>query len=329
MKVTLKKIARKWWIKVAIQKVLSFFPYNLSLKTNEWITSKIRGEDRFNSLQRIEKGFSNVELLRDKTGFIFQNKVVLEIGTGWHGIDLIIFYLLGVKKIYTIDRFQHLSLDNLLNQIKSFEQVGYLKEQRLNNRYCDLIEIAHNSDSLKSFLTSINCEYLIIKPKAYGDMSFSEPIDLFYSESVLQRIPEHNLNVLLKKISTEMDDGSIFFHRTDQKDINSQSHVDNQLWSLKYLTYENWVYNLLINSKLNRQNRLRESDFLEKLKLNNLNAIFVQSTYRKKDLELLEDYSVGKKFKYYDDLDICILSSKIVGKKGEPNNKLESKYIAK
>jgi hypothetical protein len=325
----LKKTARKWWVKVIIQKILSFLPHKFSLKINEYITFKIRGEQRFNVSKRFSKGFENIELINQKANLNIQNKVILEVGTGWHGIDLIIFYLLGAKKIYTIDRYPYLTIDNLKKSIVKFDQLSQYHDEIIKKRYAYLLKILKKSNSLKSFLYKINCEYLIKKPDEYSDLFFQEPIDLFYSESVLQRIPEKNLDSLITKASESMTREAAFFHRTDQKDINSQNHVDQGYWGLRYLRYNRMIYDIFINSKLNSQNRLRESDFLGKFKQYNLYPIYIQSIYREIDLELIKDVSLSKDFIGYNDLDLCIRASKIVGIKIKENNiNPEREYIS-
>ncbi len=288
----LKTIARDWRIKNFFQKVIGVLPKSIGFRLNEFIVRSIRGnvEGRTSSKKRILKALNNMEMLSRETGFSFSGKSILELGTGWHGIDLLIFYLLGTRKIITIDQFKHLSLANLIMQISYFEEPECLARLKQLNysekRLRDLRELKLQASSLEEFLERLGINYLIIHSSKYKELPLkSNSIDLFYSESVLQRIPQKHLKELINVVGNRlMTNEAVSFHRTDQKDINAQKHVDSNLWSLNYLKYNDWFFSWFLSSKFNSQNRLRESDFLLLFQTMGISNIYVESFYRQVDV---------------------------------------------
>ncbi len=96
----------------------------------------------FSLNERIEKGLNNLELIREKTKFKYENTTVLELGTSLHGTDLILFYILGCNKIKTLDHISHLNKELMISVIQSlFEKLDNIAIrfgqdiQRLNEKY--------------------------------------------------------------------------------------------------------------------------------------------------------------------------------------------------
>ncbi len=101
MNVWVKKVARDWRIKLLAQNLIGLLPGTLGFQLNESFVRLVRGGvgSRVDAPKRIIKGLENMALLYDKTEFTLSGKTVLEVGTGWHGIDLITFYLFFLKSI--------------------------------------------------------------------------------------------------------------------------------------------------------------------------------------------------------------------------------------
>jgi hypothetical protein len=91
-------------VKVAVQNALGLLPGPLGFKANEACVALLRGHvDRTETSRRTIKGTANLALIRRETGIQFNGAKVLEVGTGWHGIDLVLFSLVGATHIYTVD----------------------------------------------------------------------------------------------------------------------------------------------------------------------------------------------------------------------------------
>lgn len=317
----LQRIAKNWKVKVAAQRILSLLPRKWGFELNEKLTGYVMRSGHRIRAERIPKGLDNIEMLYRETAFDINGKNVLEVGTGWHGVDLIIFFLLGARQITTVDHHQYLTLDGIRASVRYFKESKCLRRLEMLNfqeeRWEFLKTKCTQTNSLTDLLNLLNVKYIISDSSNFGDLPVEpDSIDLFYSESVLQRIPGDHLQRFMKYVGdTLMKEHAVFFHRTDQKDINSQDHVDSNLWGLRYLKYSDFFFNTFISGKLNSQNRLRESDFLEIIDKSTLSALYLESYLRKEDINRLRKVRLCRKFQAKDLQDLATRASKIVGTK--------------
>ena len=321
-----------------IQKTMSLLPRNLGFRINEKLVLLVRGgvESRQDLSIRFQKGVENLQLIKAKLdSFSLNNKTALEIGTGWHGVDLVIFHLMGVRQIITIDQHHHLNNENLVATIKTLKNPQCYKllldAGAIPERINELLRFVETKAELQSLLTFMNINYLILQSQQYKNLHLGEEkIDFFYSESVLHRIPEADLHDLLNTVSRHLSDNAISFHRTDQKDINAQDHVDKGLWPLHYLKYNELIYTLFFSRRFNSQNRLRESDFITLFEKSGMTLVFTESFYRKNDIERLRGHKIATRFKNKSIEDLAILYSKIISIKNPSTktNEYQRKLIS-
>jgi hypothetical protein len=317
----LGELARDWRVKVAIQNVLAVLPGTLGFKANEACVRLLRGYvDKTDTNRRIEKGISNLALIQRETGVSFVDVSVLEVGTGWHGIDLVLFSLVGAKHIYTVDHHQHLTLQSIQSHTPAILSPQSL--ERLSELAPGVTERAAALDwkkwgTLPEALRQLNVTALVSRSCLTNRLDIpSASIDVFYSDSVLHRIPEGDLALLLQDVGQRLlRSGGVCFHRTDQCDINSQSHIDQSLWRLAYLKYPDWFFDRIISGRFNSQNRLRESDFIKLLESSEVRVIFKESVMHKEDLERMETFRVAKRFRGKSLEDLATVRSTLVGRK--------------
>ena len=318
----IKKIARDYRVKLFVQKLVSFLPEELGFQVNEKLVQLTRGKQdpgfyRF----RFEKGLNNIQLLK-KFGFDFYDATILELGTGWHAIDLILFYLVGSQKIYTVDHHLHLNDHTLREVLRVLFDDGLWSNKIiaesvnpvLRERVERLMALKEQNITVELFLNTINVKFFKSKSCLVINIKEIVDVDLFYTESVLQRIPTKDLQVNLRHIARScLKPGAYSFHRTDQKDINAQDHVDNTLWKFKYLKYNDKYWNL-ISCRFNYQNRWRESDFVQTLENVGLSTIDIISECEEADLLKMKTFKVADLFQPYDLKDLATKSSIIISK---------------
>lgn len=316
-----KHIVRDYRVKLIAQKMISFLPGQLGFWTNEKVVRLTQGylqEDYYK--KRIQKGMENMYLIQ-KHNFSFNNANILEMGTGWHAVDLTLFYLFGAKQIATIDHHCHLDIKVIDKVLKIITTENFIDKSQLenidlwNSRIQILEEIRNDNLTLDSFLSAIQCQFYKRTSANITDMSLEHKIDLWYSESVLHRIPVKPLEASIAYICRNLlAEKAYFFHRLDQKDINAQGHVDKSLWKFDYLKYSDFVYDNIISCRFNSQNRLRESDFVQLFKKNGLTVLDVQSYIKEEDLERMKNFTPAPKFEKYTLEDMATAASIIIGK---------------
>jgi hypothetical protein len=303
-----------WRVKLLGEKICSFLPFGYKLAStarNKLVNTEV------DCLERIDKGLDNLAMIRKLTGFDPENKRILEVGTGRHGIDCLIFYVLGAEAIYTFDHVLHLekdimasAIEPLLGRLDDISAEFEVDKSKMVTRIEDIV----TDGSLEDMLSSCNTMYF--KYPIHEAGLNPESIDLFFSESVLQRIPIDHLKQVIETLSELLSSTGISFHRIDCKDINSQDRFyDSGLWALHYLKFSDFVWNLICSERLNSQNRLREFEFIDLLESAGVKTVYVESLRKKEDLERLRDFPLFKRFKEMPLEEVAVRCSKIVSTK--------------
>lgn len=251
----------------------------------------------------------------------------MEWGTGWCGVDLLLFHLLGAKHVHTIDHGNLLSFEFLNHLIPWFaesnllEEVGKLGDAgAIHERFNRVLNLHEKGfTSLENLLTGLGVTYHVSKSCNPTRLDIPpKSVDLFYSSSVLQRIPESDLRAGIEFTSAQLlVDDAVFLHGLDQKDINAMSHVDSDLWRFHYLKYSDAFFNVFLNSRFNSQNRLRESDFLDLFQEFGLVAVYLQSSVFQSDIDRMTNFQVAKRFREKSVEDLAVNASIVIGCKSK------------
>ncbi len=325
----LARIAKNWRFKMAVQKAIGLLPAELAFPLNDWLVRLSSGsvDSRIDTIRRANKCIDNLGFLREWGEFGPETlDTVLEMGTGWHAIDPIVFHLLGAKRIVTVDHWRHLTGGVVREQIEwmniHFSELdldGWVDRDVAHRRLTALREVGKGSD-LDGLLERMNCRYVIVPSSRLDRIGLGpEEVSFFYSESVLQRVPTRDLEVSLNYLGRHLLKlGGVFFIRTDQKDIHAQEHVDTSRWPFEFLKYSDRTFALMSSEKLNFQNRLRESDFVTMLEAAGLEVLRVGSSVKDEDVARMDRFNVYSRFEGYATRDLVTSASRFVGQK--PNS---------
>lgn len=252
----------RYALKLAAQKVLGATPG--MFRVQEWYKAKsgrwrsVKGRDF--ACQRADSLCTALTRAR-----VPVPGTLLEQGTGWHGIDLVLFYLMGTDRIITYDVRPWLNQDLLrvalshapamANRLRrSSLAPAEIIEQRLSS-----VDDALMATSLDGLLSALNVEY-VVTPQMRRPEVDDGSVDLFYSASVLQRLPPQDLSVLLNEGRRVLVANGVSFHQIDCKDFHSIT--DPRVPELAYLWVPDPMWRAMTSRYLNYQNRLRCPDFL-------------------------------------------------------------------
>lgn len=190
---------------------------------------------------------------------------VVEQGTGWHGLDAVIFYLSGSERIDTYDVRPWLREQLVRGVCRCVELIAPIVASwpgvdvtLLDERVRRAREAARLP--LRELLESMNIRYCVTSTMQRGDVP-SGSADLFYSNSVLQRFEAGELTDLLAESRRFLAPHGSSFHRIDCKDFHSIT--DPRIPELYYLSFSDATWRLLTSKYLNGQNRLRLPHFLQ------------------------------------------------------------------
>lgn len=198
--------------------------------------------------------------LAAESDFQFEDAVICEVGTGWHTLTPVVFYLLGAEEIHTHDVTRWLtteyvteSVNAVGDNIDSIADAFDTDEQRLRERFDD-ISVRGSVDEI---LTSFNTTYHVYDEPDVADPS--RPYTLFYSFSVLHRVPIPGLHSLLKQVAQRTVPVAYSYHVVEHVDVLAINDPSRN--PFQYLSYPDRVMTLL-QTRYSSQNRLRHSQFL-------------------------------------------------------------------
>lgn len=284
---------KKWVLKAAIQKIISFLPH--SHKLNFWFQKNIT-----KGVALTENHF-NDKLTHCSDHLIFCSKTqkninelnIFEIGTGWYPVVPIGFFLNGAQKIYSIDISPLCTKERLLKTIDKFiewKEKGALEIYIPNlkkSRWEKLLTINRNL-SFNEILSSLHIELLI------GDArktNFNKYIDCVVSNNVLEHIYPNILKEIINESNRILKPNGIQSHFIDMSD--HFAHSDNSISVYNFLKYDDFIWKLIDNS-VQPQNRLRLSDYQEIFKTTGRNLTLFRT--RKGNLNALEEIKLNSKY---------------------------------
>lgn len=145
------------------------------------------------------------------------------------------------------------SVDAVGDNVDSIAEAFDADPQRLRERF-DAISVDGDVDET---LQSFNTEYHVYDEPNVADPS--RPYTLFYSFSVLHRVPISELHSMLEQTAQRAVPGAYSYHVVEHVDILAINDPSRN--PFQYLSYPEWLMDLL-QTRYSSQNRLRHSQFL-------------------------------------------------------------------
>lgn len=256
-----------WKFKAIIQNFVSYLPSSLSYALYYWLQRRFGGLEKINTLNKLADGVETWTKIMD-LGIDPKGKVFFEIGTGRVPFASLAYWLMGAKKIITIDVNPYLQADLIkesLQYISNNEmQVrklfgAFLEDKNLN----DLLRfIRLSSFSTTAFLDM--CQIVYVAPGDAANTALpANSVDFHTSYMVLEHIP----NDILEKIFIEgnriIRDHGLFVHRIDYSDHFAYS--DKSISSGNFLQYSDVKWERYAGNRYMYMNRLRHDDYISML----------------------------------------------------------------
>lgn len=248
-----------WRLQVLGKHVLQRLPGGHHL--HRWIQEQVGVLGDMDQAEKLHgRVIPEFSTLAAESEFQFEDAVICEAGTGWHTLTPIVFYLLGAEEIHTHDVTRWLtteyvteSVDAVGDNLDSIADAFDVDEQRLRERF-DAISVEGSVDEK---LASFNTTYHVYAEPDVTDPS--RPYTLFYSFSVLHRVPLPELHSLLDQVANRAAPGAYSYHVVEHVDVLAINDPSRN--PFQYLSYPDWVMDLL-QTRYSSQNRLRHSQFL-------------------------------------------------------------------
>ncbi len=299
-----------WLIKSALHRVISWLPGSHRLNgmlqthvTRSTALTAMAFEDKIKESQRHLDAFRSQ---RPEAGAFS----VFELGTGWHPILPLSFYLCGAKEIWSVDiqaLVRRRALQALLGWFCRAAESGRLQEwlPALHpDRLPALTRLAQRAgeETPAALLKQINIHLLILD--AQQTPLGSGSVDLFESSGVLQYIPREVLRGIFQEWRRLAAPGAVMSHRVNLAD--QFASFDSSITPFNFLQYSpaQWRWR---SSPLIWQNRLRIADYRELLQQAGFAIVNEENTTGK--LEDLRRINLAAEFRHYREEDLLVLHS--------------------
>jgi SAM-dependent methyltransferase len=252
----------KWKYKSLLQNVISLLPDKISYPVYYYIQRNFGRLKNTNPLKKLASGVEAWNFII-KSGFNPTEKVFLEIGTGYVPIIPISYWLMGAKKVITIDINPYLkdellfeSIDFICNNQK--QVISLFGDFLVTERFNKLVEANHRSEfDPDHFLSMMNIQY--ISPCDASKTNFpSQTIDICTSYNVLEHIPPSVIQSIVIEGRRILTKDGLMVHKIDYSD--HFSHTDKNISPLNFLKYSDYKWNKFAGNRYMYMNRLRHDD---------------------------------------------------------------------
>lgn len=250
-----------WRVKASIQKALSISRVGdklnhlgTRLMNPSYLEEKIR--------YHISEAMIHIDMLSANGYRISRDDVFLELGTGYAIVESLTMTLLGIKKIITVDISEDIKFGETLKYLQMFsdEDIQRIADKSLYTAS----EIRNKIDNLKEctsqgeFLEKAGIVY--IAPYSMADLEpYHGQVTVWYSQVVLEHIPEPALKEIFSASSKLLADGGYHSHIANLTDHfrNPGFFRDNGVTDVNFLKYSDRYWNFWCGNDIAYVNRLR------------------------------------------------------------------------
>lgn len=256
-----------WKLKSAIQNTLSLLPSSASYAAYYQVQRRFGGLRQVNPTINLRAGVETWKQIVEQD-YDPLNKVFLEVGTGRATIVPLAYWLMGAKRVVTIDANPYVKAELIAEHVRyiatnraEIEEIfGSLLDRQ---RFAKLLDFSQSKFDLDKFFTLCQIEYL-----APGDASITSlpanSIDFHTSFTVFEHIPPEVLKQILQEGNRIIKDGGLFVHRIDYSD--HFSHSDSTISAINFLQYSDEEWDKYAGNRYMYMNRLRHDDFIDLFK---------------------------------------------------------------
>lgn len=282
-----------WKFKSKIQNLVSLLPSSLSVSMYYWIQRRFGRLRRINPINKLTAAIETCNRICEQ-GETISDKIFFEIGTGRAPMVPIAYWLMGSRKIITIDLNRYLKSELVEeslryiyeNQEEVLNLFGSLMDKE---RFKELLKVGRNSPfSLSKTLDMCQIQY-IAPGDAANTRLLEDSIDFHTSFTVFEHIPLNVLEGVLKEGNRIVKKKGLFVHMIDYSD--HFSHMDKSISSINFLQFSENQWRRFAGNRYMYMNRLRHDDFINLFEFVGQRIIDVQPKTDKQLYELLNDES--------------------------------------
>lgn len=280
-----------WMVKAGVQSVLSRIPYGEQINHQLQRARAAEDENRFTGVTG-----SLENLARHKP---IDGAVIVEAGTGWDALPTLWLSAKGAAQIHTYDHLPHLRLK------RAKEAVQVLLETMPGNAR---LQAMLDAPSIGEFLAAGGIHYAAPADATRTGLPDGS-VDIYYSYAVLEHVPEAIIDAMMTEARRVLKPDGVFSAVVGLHDhyagMNGASNVN-------FLQYPEWMWALLVKNKFSYHNRLRERDFLDRLRTHGASILDVQSRTDPADLEQVRRMKIDRRFNGYTPEELAVHRTEVI-----------------
>lgn len=321
-----------WKMKSLLQSVVAKLPSRLSYSLY------YKMQRRFGGLRNVNPG-NTLRAAQEISGAIRQNGrelsegIFLEVGTGRRLNLPILMWLMGAKRVFTVDLHPYLKEELVAKDLHYFQthrdeladalcESGYRAD-----RFEQLMSLRLGPGVLKELLSQCDIQYLAPVNAAQLPLEAGS-IDFHISTNVFEHIPPDALSAILEEASRVIGSEGLAVHRIDHSD--HFSHSDRTLSPINFMRYSEKRWARLAGNRYMYMNRLQIDDFQELFKHSGQEVLSVVS---KPDQEVLRQLHtstlpLNTRFASKSKTTLATLTSLFVGRPKKNESRIAEKYVA-
>lgn len=228
--------------------------------------------------------------------FTLEDKIIVEIGTGWEPTRTLMFYLMGAKRVYTYDHVRHLRTNMLLTIIEAFgNELQYLSET-----------IGIDRKTLESKLTRFNgltdmaqiLEVANITYVAPGDAARTglndDSADLVFSSVVFEHVPEKVIHVITEESKRILKPSGVCYHTIGCRD--HYAYFDKRISFVNYYRYPEWLWSVFCKNKIHYQNRIPADGYIDLFTSHGACILWQARELKPENVEIVKSMKVNRRF---------------------------------
>ena len=303
---------KKWVLKAVVQKGISFLPFKhqINFLFQKYVTKGVNlTEPYFEDRLTHYKHHSQFQEKYKKT---LRGITVLELGTGWHPVVPIGFFLSGADQIYTVDISELTDREKVLDTIDIF--LRYQKDGRLAS-FCkvaperlavlETIATRRASYDWEQIKEALNLQYLVVDARKLP--LENQTIDLITSNNTFEHVYADVLKDILLSFKRVLNPNGLMSHFIDMSD--HFAHLDRSITIYNFLQFSEQQWSLIDNS-VQPQNRWRIPQFRELYQ--ELGLPITEELNREGDLEALKSVQIHSSFQKMSLEDLAVSHSYVV-----------------
>ncbi|GGA40361.1 hypothetical protein [Dyella nitratireducens] len=280
-----------WKAKATLQNAVSRLPPESSYATYYWLQRHFGGLRHINPVARLRAGIETWRQI-EKLGRDPFNKIFLEVGTGRVPMTPLAYWLMGAKRVITMDLNPYLK-DELTRECLQYiddhaDDVRALFGPLLvRKRFETLLDLRRQDDlDLQNLLDLCHIVYMAPGDAAQTGLD-AAAIDFHTSFNVFEHIPRDVLLAILAEGNRIISSTGLFVHRVDYSD--HFSHSDARISPINFLQYSDAQWDRYAGNRYMYMNRLRHDDFLALFESARHTVLAAEPTIDVSSLQLLRD----------------------------------------